>query len=204
MADSEPALPLAGGSRTSPPPVWSPSPSSAVAPPSRVGADEAPLRVACRVRPLAAGEHDYCLRVRGSLTVSVLPSLASLATAAAADDPTQGDDDDGGAAVNAAEATHKLDHAFGPQASQYEVFKAAQPLVAAAVGRGANAAVVCCGPAGSGKTHTLVGEQANPGLMARAVTEAFRLAHDPSTFNAALLERSLLDQPNSGRRQVRL
>jgi len=60
--------------------------------------------------------------------------------------------------------------------------------------RGANSAAICCGPAGGGKSYTMFGEQQNPGLMPRAITELFRvLQQAPSSSVASAGTSRLLD-----------
>jgi hypothetical protein len=102
--------------------------------------DAAPLRLGCRVRPLAREEHDTCLRVRPPFTVNVMSTLAasvhraplsgqsaaSQASARAAVAGGRGAQRAFGEATNAVTHTHVLDHAFGPTHAQHDVFKALQ------------------------------------------------------------------------------
>lgn len=175
--------------------VWSPSPSSAAAPlqpaAGTLAVDEVPVRVGCRLRP--GDDHDYCLRVRGAGTVAVLPSLrveppnSGISSIDGADGSSSSSGVGLGAIlVNTAESVHSLDHAFPPTATQYDVFKATvQPLAHAVVARGGNATVLACGPAGGGKTFTMMGSGNNPGLMPRAISEVFRLSFaDANTLNS--------------------
>ncbi|KAK9522843.1 hypothetical protein VZT92_019284 [Zoarces viviparus] len=91
------------------------------------------VRVALRVRPLLPKEvlhnHQVCVRVvPGSAQVMLVP-----------------------------DRLFSFDHAFGPTASQDEVYESCvQPLVESLVD-GYNATVFCYGQTGSGKTHTLGG-----------------------------------------------
>ena len=204
---------------------WSPSPSSAVAPPPLLGpgGQEAALSFAVRLRPLERGDHDYCLRVKPPRTVLSVPSLAGLsaeqkrafASAAASDGaaPGGGSSSSGGGGgggvlltVNGAEASYDVDSAFGPAATHLEVFKVlVAPLAAGVVGRGGHGCVVACGPRGGGKSHTMAGDSGSPGLFGRALSEVFRLAHhDLATLNPRLLERPLAEQPLTSRREVRI
>ena len=54
------------------------------------------------------------------------------------------------------EAT-ECDAAFGPDASQSDVFKQVTPLISQYVNNGTNCTLMTYGPEGSGKTHTLLG-----------------------------------------------
>jgi len=114
---------------------WSPAASAALAPkpaPGGVGDyDAAPLRLGCRVKPLASDELDYCLRVRPPFTVNVMTTLAagsaaSQASARAAVAGGRAAQRAYGDMTNEVTHTHVLDHAFGPTHAQHDVFKALQ------------------------------------------------------------------------------
>ncbi|XP_013856488.1 kinesin-like protein KIF27, partial [Austrofundulus limnaeus] len=95
--------------------------------------EEVCVRVAVRVRPLLPKEvlhnHEVCVRV--------VPESAQVMLGSARLFP--------------------FDHAFGPTASQGEVYESCvQPLVESLVD-GHNATVFCYGQTGSGKTYTLGG-----------------------------------------------
>uniref|UniRef100_A0A3B5A9E5 Kinesin motor domain-containing protein n=1 Tax=Stegastes partitus TaxID=144197 RepID=A0A3B5A9E5_9TELE len=101
------------------------------------------VRVAVRIRPLLPREvlrhHQVCVRV--------VPGS--------------------GQVMLGADRLFSFDHAFGPTASQDEVFESCvQPLVESLVD-GYNATVFCYGQTGSGKTYTLGG--GNQGTFARFV-----------------------------------
>jgi len=68
----------------------------------------------------------------------------------------------------------RCDHAFGPGASQEDVFTAAVVPICQAVLRGYNGAVIAYGQTGSGKTHTMIGDlRAAKGVAPLAVTTIF-------------------------------
>lgn len=97
--------------------------------------------VAVRVRPLLAREvlhrHQVCVRV--------VPGSAQV--------------------MLGSDRLFSFDHAFGPTASQDEVYESCvQPLVESCV-QGSNATVFCYGQTGSGKTYTLGG--GNQGQVVR-------------------------------------
>ncbi len=73
---------------------------------------------------------------------------------------------------------------LSPQGGQEQAFEDVRQLVQAAVD-GYNANVVAYGATGSGKTHTLWGGSADPGLVPRAVNELFRVR--PGAKGAAAL-----------------
>ncbi|CAK0830503.1 unnamed protein product [Prorocentrum cordatum] len=61
------------------------------------------------------------------------------------------------------------DHAFGPEASQEEVYDVAVAPICASVLEGYNGAVLAYGQTGSGKTHTIIGDAQHRGVIPRAV-----------------------------------
>jgi kinesin family protein 18/19 len=73
------------------------------------------------------------------------------------------------------------DAAFGPDATSADVYAAsAAPLVADVAAGAGNATVFCYGATGAGKTHTMLGTAAAPGVMVLAIGELFeRLGAEP-------------------------
>ncbi|XP_015229762.1 PREDICTED: kinesin-like protein KIF27 [Cyprinodon variegatus] len=110
-------------------------------------------RVAVRIRPLLSREllhhHQECVRVvpQGS-----------------------------GQVMLGSDRLFSFDHAFGPTASQDEVYESCvQPLVESLLG-GFNATVFCYGQTGSGKTYTLGGgSQDEGGIIDRVAQDVFLL-----------------------------
>uniref|UniRef100_A0A3B3TGY4 Kinesin-like protein n=1 Tax=Paramormyrops kingsleyae TaxID=1676925 RepID=A0A3B3TGY4_9TELE len=82
--------------------------------------------------------------------------------------------------VNWRNATETLQYQFdafhGEQASQQEIFLSSVKPVLPHVLSGQNASVFAYGPTGAGKTHTMLGNPEEPGLIPRAVREVFSLA----------------------------
>uniref|UniRef100_H2LKB3 Kinesin family member 27 n=1 Tax=Oryzias latipes TaxID=8090 RepID=H2LKB3_ORYLA len=119
--------------------------------------------VAVRVRPLLAREvlhrHQVCVRV--------VPGSAQV--------------------MLGSDRLFSFDHAFGPTASQDEVYESCvQPLVESCV-QGSNATVFCYGQTGSGKTYTLGGgNQGQGGIIDRVVQEVFRLLQEKKKNNEGL------------------
>jgi hypothetical protein len=60
-----------------------------------------------------------------------------------------------------------FDRVFGAGATQAEVYSAVDPLVQSVLS-GYNATVFAYGATGSGKTHTMMGTDADPGVWRRA------------------------------------
>ncbi|XP_034026342.1 kinesin-like protein KIF27 isoform X2 [Thalassophryne amazonica] len=123
---------------------------------------EVSVRVAVRIRPLLRREvlhnHQVCVQVVPNTTQVMLGTLDS-------------------------NRIFSFDHAFGPTASQDEVYvSCVQPLVEALLD-GYNATVLCYGQTGSGKTYTLeggnLGESATDdetgGIICRAAQDVFLL-----------------------------
>ncbi|EDQ84166.1 uncharacterized protein MONBRDRAFT_13077 [Monosiga brevicollis MX1] len=68
--------------------------------------------------------------------------------------------------------TLEFDRAFGPNASQEEVFEDTKPIVMSCVD-GYNVCIMAYGQTGSGKTFTMMGPDNNPGVNPRAIKELF-------------------------------
>ncbi|XP_029960078.1 kinesin-like protein KIF27 [Salarias fasciatus] len=121
------------------------------------------VRVAVRVRPLLPREvlhhHRVCVRV--------VPGSAQL--------------------MLGSDRLFSFDHAFGPAASQDDVYESCvQHLVKAAVD-GYNATVFCYGQTGSGKTYTLGGRNPDEegGLIDRIARDLFVLVEDKTKSDDA-------------------
>uniref|UniRef100_A0A3Q3KM37 Kinesin motor domain-containing protein n=1 Tax=Mastacembelus armatus TaxID=205130 RepID=A0A3Q3KM37_9TELE len=111
------------------------------------------VRVAVRIRPLLPKEvlhsHQVCVRV--------VPGSAQV--------------------MLGSDRVFPFDHAFGPTASQDEVYESCvQPLVESLV-HGYNATVFCYGQTGSGKTYTLGGGNLDEdgGIIDRVAQDVFFL-----------------------------
>jgi len=64
------------------------------------------------------------------------------------------------------------DGVFGPNSSQNEVFEETKMLVQSSID-GYNVCILAYGATGSGKTHTIIGNEENPGICPRAISELF-------------------------------
>mmetsp|Transcript_82266 Transcript_82266/g.145781 ORF Transcript_82266/g.145781 Transcript_82266/m.145781 type:complete len:615 (+) Transcript_82266:81-1925(+) len=72
------------------------------------------------------------------------------------------------------EVLYSCDHAFGPEASQEQVYKQAVSPICEGVLHGYNGAVIAYGQTGSGKTHTMIGSPGSRGVAPQAVSEIFK------------------------------
>ncbi|KAG5445751.1 Kinesin-like protein kif19 [Clonorchis sinensis] len=68
---------------------------------------------------------------------------------------------------------YTFDHAFDETSTQEEVFRLTTFSLIEHVANGFNATVFASGSTGSGKTHTMVGTDRDPGIMVRAMDELF-------------------------------
>nr|XP_014272056.1 kinesin-like protein KIF19 [Halyomorpha halys] len=71
------------------------------------------------------------------------------------------------------EKQYIYDFAFGEDSTQEEVYSATTRGLVRDVLLGYNATVFAYGATGAGKTHTMVGNQTNPGIMVRALNDLF-------------------------------
>ncbi|XP_041855051.1 kinesin-like protein KIF27 [Melanotaenia boesemani] len=122
------------------------------------------IRVAVRIRPLLPKEvlhhHQVCARVVPGSTQVMLGS----------------------------DRVFSFDHAFGPTASQDEVYESCvQPLVESLID-GYNATVFCYGQTGSGKTYTLGGgnQDEEGGIIDRVAHDVFMLLGDKMKNNDSM------------------
>ena len=77
------------------------------------------------------------------------------------------------AAANANGRQYVFDATFGEDATQEAVYDATTRPLVGDVLRGVNATVFAYGATGSGKTHTMMGSAAQPGVMVRALNQLF-------------------------------
>ena len=71
-------------------------------------------------------------------------------------------------------APSTFDHCFGPGSTNADVYSAvADSIVETALG-GYNGTIFAYGQTASGKTHTLMGSDADPGIIPRAISAVFR------------------------------
>ncbi|KAF2283839.1 hypothetical protein GH714_016421 [Hevea brasiliensis] len=73
------------------------------------------------------------------------------------------------------EKIYCFDHAFGPHCTNLDVYKSSISSMISGVVQGLNATIFAYGSTGSGKTHTMVGTQEDPGLMVLSLHTIFDL-----------------------------
>ena len=72
------------------------------------------------------------------------------------------------------------DHVFGPKNSTLDVYeRVAKPLIGQAM-EGFNSTVFAYGQTSSGKTHTLMGSESEPGITMHAINEVFQKIEEVS------------------------
>lgn len=107
------------------------------------------------------------------------------------------------------EKRYAFDHAFGPTASQLEVYDSSCKFLLRGVLEGYNATVFAYGPTGAGKTFTMLGSQSEPGVMTRSIEDLFRLMAETSSdveytvavnyveiYNECILDLLVRDSPD--------
>lgn len=123
------------------------------------------LRVIARVRPLAASQGE------GSSSNGGAGGEGASETCAAAvlgDDRIRVRQPATTSSSAPAERTFAFDRVFGPESTQEAVFDEVRPIVEGVLG-GVSATIFAYGQTGAGKTHTMMGSEALPGVTPRAV-----------------------------------
>ena len=137
--------------------------------------DARPMTVGVRVRPLSTREKNN--KARSVLTVTDGSKVF-------ASDP---DEKMGGRDYLRLDKTkdhaYRFDNAFGPEASSLDIYRACLQPVVRAVGQGYHGSCFAYGATGSGKTYTMMGESAAPGVMPMAVQELFELSAKEDDYN---------------------
>ncbi|XP_053783005.1 kinesin-like protein KIF19 isoform X5 [Desmodus rotundus] len=122
------------------------------------------LMVALRIRPLSAAELEQGATVT---THKVGDQMVVLM------DPSE-DPEDTLRTHRSRERTFTFDAVFDQRASQGDVYRATAQHLVAGVLSGYNATVFAYGPSGAGKTHTMLGVDAEPGIYLRTLTDLFQ------------------------------
>jgi hypothetical protein len=74
---------------------------------------------------------------------------------------------------------YEFDHVFDEAASQEKVYQNTTAPLVKSVFDGFCATVFAYGATSSGKTHTMVGTQSDPGIMKRSIDDIFLICSDP-------------------------
>eukprot|EP00039_Didymoeca_costata_P020051 m.339864 g.339864 ORF g.339864 m.339864 type:complete len:1156 (+) comp19011_c0_seq1:358-3825(+) len=164
---------------------------------SKMEAGEGRLLVVSRVRPLADDER----RVDGRENAIVAGNNMVVLL-----DPN----DDGTDVLRAHRSREKrytFDLAFGPKATQNEIYEGSCKFLLPGLLQGFNATVFAYGPTGAGKTFTMVGKNSDPGVMVSAIAELFQLISNSAErynvkvsyveiYNECLRDLLVVDSPD--------
>jgi kinesin family protein C2/C3 len=137
------------------------------------------IRVFARIRPMGATGHGnaaapaalHAVGARSLVVQQSQPGAASTATT---------------------EKKFNFDHVFAPESSQEEVFAEVAPLVRSVLD-GYNVCVFAYGQTGAGKTHTMQGSAAAPGVNVRALHDLFALASERHATAAVSIAVSMCE-----------
>ncbi|XP_065585004.1 kinesin-like protein KIF23 isoform X1 [Artemia franciscana] len=128
----------------------------------RFNSDEAllwqPVEIYCRIRPIDEAE-ERCIRVLDNKTLEIAPPGGSLAIRS----QTQ----------NAKAMQYTFTKVFDETADQKEVFDHTAKSLVSELLKGRNGLLFAYGNSGSGKTHTMTGDNRNGGLLPRSVDVLF-------------------------------
>ncbi|KAG9439877.1 hypothetical protein H6P81_020042 [Aristolochia fimbriata] len=94
------------------------------------------------------------------------------------------------------EKSYKFDYAFGPECKNEDVYRRSIASTIAGIVQGLNATVFAYGSTGSGKTHTMVGTQKDPGLMVLSLHMIFDLIKKAGSSNEFEVTCSYLEVYN--------
>ena len=75
---------------------------------------------------------------------------------------------------------YAFDNVFGEKSGTYQVYKGTARHLVPSILNGYNATVFAYGATGSGKTHTMLGDDDDPGVMIYTLRDLFKLAHETS------------------------
>lgn len=125
-------------------------------------AGQSNILVAVRVRPILKQDHSKknCIRVLDGKVIVIL-------------DPAAGDKMDVLRANRSREKHYAFDHAFEPSTTQESVYQHTAKFLVHGVLDGYNATVFAYGQTSSGKTHTMIGSSADPGIMVRIMNDLY-------------------------------
>merc|ERR1719217_587687 len=89
-----------------------------------------------------------------------------------------------------------FDAVFDAAAGQADIFEECRSLVQSAVD-GYPVTIFCYGQTGAGKTHTMYGTDADPGIAPRAVAELFRLCEEQAHRRECNVYASMVELYNN-------
>ena len=126
------------------------------------------IRIICRVRPAFETNSSVvikCRKGKESLTVDI---------------PSKGIDKTGNPRQSEIKI-HNFDAVLGPESTQENVFDEVSGLIKSVID-GFHVLILAYGQTGSGKTHTMIGNNASPGLSPRALQYLFQLKQEMELF----------------------
>ncbi|EFA08129.2 kinesin-like protein KIF19 [Tribolium castaneum] len=176
-------------------PETTPSSSGSDNPKRQLKGAEERLMVAVRIRPLKNDEPQRCLFAINKKNIVIEDS----------------DRSDVLRQRRSYDKQYSFDVVFGENSTQEEVYKVTTSSLVQDVLNGYNATVFAYGPTGAGKTHTMVGDSSQPGIMVRALNDIFEAVkekQDQYSVSMSYLElyneqiRDLLN-PSSGYLELR-
>ncbi|KAF7278653.1 hypothetical protein GWI33_008103 [Rhynchophorus ferrugineus] len=129
-------------------------------PPLKTGEER--LMVAVRIRPLKSDEHHRALYAADRKTV--------ILEDADKNDPLRH--------KRVYDKQYTFDVVFGEHSTQEDVYEVTTRNLVKDVLNGFNGTVFAYGPTGAGKTHTMVGDPYEPGIMIRALNDIFEAVRD--------------------------
>ncbi|KAJ9573444.1 hypothetical protein L9F63_009172, partial [Diploptera punctata] len=148
--------------------------SSNASTPSQPGKSlEQRLMVAVRIRPLRLSENHRVLHSVDNKMVVM---------------EDDGDKNDVLRQKRGGEKQYVYDAVFGEDSTQEMVYATTSASLVTDVLMGYNATVFAYGATGSGKTHTMVGNSQQPGIMVRALNDLFKAVKDadePDQFSVS-------------------
>lgn len=121
--------------------------------------EDLPVQVMVRLRPLKEN--------RESVVVHVGPRSIKI------DNPVQTTSANGESVRVSKHVEATFDNIFAESSTQMDVFLKTCPSMLKHFFNGGNALLFCYGPSGSGKSHTVFGDDKNPGLVPNVLTSLF-------------------------------
>ena len=154
------------------------------------------VAVTLRLRPELQMDDDDVVVRGGSAPPGIMGGGAALLlNSPSSRQPVMLDDMHGAAGIAAyRESKFRFAHTFGPHSTTADVF-AAQEASVLAVLKGFDATVMAYGSTGAGKTHTMIGDEAEPGVLPLALDALFaRISSGDASYSLQLSALELLEE----------
>ncbi|XP_069695410.1 kinesin-like protein KIF19 isoform X2 [Periplaneta americana] len=163
------------------------SSSNASTPSQPIKSSQQRLMVAVRIRPLRLNENQRVLHSVDNKMVVV---------------EDDGDKNDVLRQKRGGERQYVYDVVFGEDSTQDMVYESTSASLVSDVLMGYNATVFAYGATGSGKTHTMVGNSQQPGIMVRALNDLFKTVKDSENPEQFAVTMSYLEIYNENIRDL--